>query len=339
MPIVRHTVALPEGVPDWIHLVPAGTFHGADGRGPFTLADPAAVIAASMAGGKLAVDENHATDLAAQSGIPSPARGWIVELQSRADGIWGRVEWTPSGTQLMTECAYRGISPVFEAGPKGTVLRILRAALTNTPNLSDLQTLHSQETALSPSEIRTALGLPDTADDAAVLAAIAAGRSAVSAHSQIAAAAGQPETATVAHLVTVLSAQRAGATEVQTMATKIVELQTQVTTMHAAQAKAAAVAFVDGAIKAGAPIAPLRDHYVTRHMADAASVETEIGAMPRLNVGGTAVLHATNPSAGATVGNDLSPSDMHVANKMGLDPKKFAEFKKSKSAGSDGRAA
>jgi phage I-like protein len=68
-------------VPEWVHLLPIGTFSGVDGRGPYTVPDPAAVIAASMAVRRLPVDENHATDLAAPKGEPSPARGWIVEMQ------------------------------------------------------------------------------------------------------------------------------------------------------------------------------------------------------------------------------------------------------------------
>jgi hypothetical protein len=35
--------------PEWIQLVPAGSFHGRDGRGPYLLSDPEAVIAATNA--------------------------------------------------------------------------------------------------------------------------------------------------------------------------------------------------------------------------------------------------------------------------------------------------
>ena len=96
LPAVHLFSALPAGStgqgPEWVHLIPAGTFSGADGRGPYTLHNPEAVITASIAAGKLPIDENHAIDLAAPKGGPSPARGWIVELQSRTDGLWGKVE-------------------------------------------------------------------------------------------------------------------------------------------------------------------------------------------------------------------------------------------------------
>jgi hypothetical protein len=131
-------------VPEWVHLLPAGKFSGADGRGPYTAHDPAVIIAASMAAGRLPVDENHATDLAAPKGGPSPARGWIVEMQVRPDGIWGRVEWTEIGRSMLAARAYRFISPVLLNDKNGTVLRILRAALTNVPNLLQLKSLNSR---------------------------------------------------------------------------------------------------------------------------------------------------------------------------------------------------
>jgi len=130
------------GLPTWIQLVPAGTFSGMDGRGPYKLDDPQTVIRTSLADGKLPIDENHATDFALKSGIPSPARGWIIAMEARPDGIWGRVDWTPTGAELVSGRAYRGISPVFECDKNGNVLRVQRAALTNTPNLQQLATLH-----------------------------------------------------------------------------------------------------------------------------------------------------------------------------------------------------
>jgi len=129
-------------VPDWVHLLPMGKFGGADGRGPWTVANALAVIAASMAQGRLPVDENHATDLAAPAGQPSPARGWIVEMQARPDGIWGRVEWNETGRTMLAARTYRSISPVFIHSPNGAVTQILRAALTNVPNLLQLKALN-----------------------------------------------------------------------------------------------------------------------------------------------------------------------------------------------------
>ncbi|MEO7468074.1 MAG: phage protease [Sphingobium limneticum] len=130
--------------PEWLHLLPIGKITARDGRGPFYLNDVAAVVASSIAqaGGKLVLDENHSTDLAAPKGESAPAYGWIVQLQARADGVWGRVNWTPSamGRRIWTE--YRGVSPVIAHRKDGTIEAVLRASLVNAPNLVGLTSLH-----------------------------------------------------------------------------------------------------------------------------------------------------------------------------------------------------
>lgn len=147
MPTTARHTALPaptgDGAapPEWIHLLPAGEFRGVDGRGPYRLDQPDAVIAASLppgGGAKLVVDENHATDLTLATGQPAPARGWITALAARADGVWGQVDWTGAGAELVTRREYGGISPVFDYAADGRVLRVRRAALTNLPNLAAL---------------------------------------------------------------------------------------------------------------------------------------------------------------------------------------------------------
>ena len=83
--------------PEWIELLPAGVFYGRDGRGPFRLDDPAAVIASTTAmqmNAGLPIDYDHATDFGAPEGRPAPAAGWIRELEVRDGAVWGRVEWT-----------------------------------------------------------------------------------------------------------------------------------------------------------------------------------------------------------------------------------------------------
>lgn len=124
--------------PKWIELLPAGDFAGRDGRGPFRLSNPAGVIAATdglrMEAG-LPIDYDHATDFAAPVGRPAPAAGWIRGMEVRNGALWGEVEWTRHGAAAVVTHEYRYISPVFEYSVGGEVQRLLRAALTNNPNL------------------------------------------------------------------------------------------------------------------------------------------------------------------------------------------------------------
>ncbi len=140
------------GAPEWIELLPAGEFHGRDGRGPFRLSNPDAVIASTVALGMnagLPIDYDHATDFAAPEGRPAPAAGWIRALEVRVGAIWGRVEWTERAAAAITAREYRYISPVFQFDPgDGGVTRLLRAGLTNNPNL--------QLTAIAAAEIAAA---------------------------------------------------------------------------------------------------------------------------------------------------------------------------------------
>lgn len=320
--------ALPTVAGDgWIHLLPSGTFKGVDGRGPYTATNLEAIIRDSMVAGKLPVDEAHATDYGADKGTPAPARGWIVAMEARQDGVWGKVEWTPSGDKLVNEeHAYKGISPVFERTAAGQVTRILRAGLTNVPNLPQLAALHSQqETTMDLAKLRAALGLPETADEAAILKAAGELRTEVATHNSNLTAiitAGGLKATTPEGVVTELQAMRAAAVKPEA----VLELQTKLSTMEAERAQEKAVAFVDGAIRAGKPINALRDHYLALHKQDAAGTEKMINALPSINAGGTKIeLNA----GGGPDGDDLTDTDKMACQRMGI---KEDEFKKTKAA-------
>ncbi|HEX5500899.1 MAG TPA: phage protease [Thermomicrobiales bacterium] len=188
-----------QGPPASIMLIPNGVVKTLDGRGPYKVGNAAKLAADSLAaaGGKILIDENHSTDLAAPKGEPAPARGWITQLHARADGIYGDVDWTPTGSALMREKAYRGISPVVEHDASGNVLLIHRVSLTNTPNFKGMRSLHAQGATMDEflQQLRAALGLSADADQAAVVAAAKKCASYVSMNSQIAKAAGLKEDA------------------------------------------------------------------------------------------------------------------------------------------------
>src|SRR5689334_16438106 len=85
--------------PTKIQILPPGpVIVGIDGR-RYVVKDMLEVAQASLnvAGGKLPIDENHAIDVAAPQGQPSPARAWIVGLNAQSDGLWADVEWTEAG--------------------------------------------------------------------------------------------------------------------------------------------------------------------------------------------------------------------------------------------------
>lgn len=297
-----------EGAPEWVHLLPAGEIRTVDGRGPYTVADMAALAAASLKDGqKLPLDENHSTDKAAPLGQPSPARGWIVELQARADGLWGRVDWTAKGRELMDDRAYAGISPVIVHSTAKKVLQVVRASLTNTPNLQGLTALHSEENGMNwKAKLIEALGLGSDADDAAVDAALSA---------KLTATAPQAQQINLLEHPTVLALQAQNT-----------ELAGEVKALKDGQAQAAATVFVDAAIAAGhVGVKPLRDEYIAMHMADPAKAAKMIGALPKIT--GETLTADLPPEDGKV---RLVAEDHQVMALFGVDEETYtAELKKS----------
>ena len=318
-----------EGAPEWVHLLPA--MHGAvetyDGRGPYRVGDATALIAASMDDARgVAIDENHATQLAAPKGGEAPARGWINQMEARADGIWGQVKWTDAGRALVADRAYRGLSPVFHHDASGAISRIITASLVNRPNLRGLSALHMETAFMDMESIASALGLEATATAAQIVTAIKAltqpDTAMQSALAEIGTALGvEGDTAT---LVAAAKANKTAATTSAAIPALQAEIATLTTSLNALSKTASqtkAEAFVDGEIKRGrAGVKPLRDHYVAMHMEDAARVEKELGALPVLNATGMGINPPT-PKDGAISKNAEQTKAMHL---IGVDPAKYA---------------
>ena len=318
--------------PEYIHLLPAGEIRTVDGRGPYRVRDVEAVIRTSMEGGaRLVLDENHATDLAAPRGDAAPARGWIVGLQSRQDGIWGQVEWTEAGRQLVADKAYRNISPAIRHLADGTVVGVLRASLVNMANLRGLAALHQQEADMDfLAKLRKALGLKDEADEAAILAAITSAATASTHAAQlpaIARAAGLAEDAEASAILGAVTTLADPAKRVP--ADAVTALQSQLTALQTGIARERAETAVDAAIKAGKIAAPqvMRDHYIARHMADPVAVDKELGVMISLHrPGGGSLIPPTPDKDGRT---PLDAEEARVVALMGVDPE---AFKKARAA-------
>jgi phage I-like protein len=322
--------------PEWLHLLPAGQIRTVDGRGPFRVANATAMMSASIpAGHKLPLDENHATDLAAPKGGAAPARGWIVELQPRADGIWGRVEWTGEGRRIVEDQQYRGVSPVIAHSADGTITAIRRASLTNTPNLTGLTTLHAEEHKMDfRAWLIETLGLAADADDEAIKSALnkklepgekgdvpAALQSALA---PIAALVGVSATADAAAVLVGVQQLKAGADQdgvITGLQSELTTLTGKFNTLLDSTTRKDAETFVDGAIAAGrVGLKPMRDDYVSMHMENPARAQKLIGGMPILK--GGAMLGGI-PSADAKDG--LSEADLQVVALMGIDRAEYAK--------------
>ncbi len=299
------------GVPDWIHLLPAGEIRTQDGRGPYKVASIEALAAQLNAGGKLAVDECHSTDLAAPQGAPAPARGWMTSFEAREDGLWAQVKWTGQGRTLMEDGAYNGISPVILHTKGNSVVGLLRASLTNAPNLKGLTALHSENTSEGSemdwkAKIIGWLGLDAEADDEAIEAAMKAKLSATD----------KPAMQSQQVDITAHPAFIALQGELAETATKL-NAQTESTARDKAEA------YVDAAIAEGrVGVKPLRDEYVTMHMEDAARATKMIGALPILK---GAALQSEAPPSGDGDSAGLDGGDRQVMALMGLSEEEYQE--------------
>jgi phage I-like protein len=314
------------GAPEWIHILPcaSGTIQTFDGRGPYVVTNAEQVIANSLADPRgIPIDVNHSINIAAPEGREAPARGWITAMETRADGIWGKAEWTNEGQGLVADKAYRAISPVMilQADEK-TLSRISVVSLVNKPNLRGLTALH-QEQPMNWASIAKALGLAETATEEECLAAIAGlkkketGEPAAlqSALTEIGAALGVAGGDTAAIL--------AAAKGAKTTDGVVTALQSEVTTLtntlngHVKASKlVAATNFVDNEIKKGRQnVKPLREHYIAMHQEDAARVEKEIGMFAILGGGGQ--ITTQPPTTGGEI-TSLNAEQRQVADALGI---------------------
>ncbi|MCL2346463.1 MAG: phage protease [Desulfobulbus sp.] len=184
----------------FIRLIPAGRFEAPRGalagEGPwFLTADGAARIVAAQAArtSDLLIDYEHQSLLASENGKPVPAAGWIDprSLVFRADGaapgLYGQIRWTAAAAALIAADEYRYLSPTFfYDASTGEVTGLQSVALTNDPAIDESVRAALKARAFSPTpdagdcsmefkkQLLAALGLAETANDEAALAAVAA---------------------------------------------------------------------------------------------------------------------------------------------------------------------
>lgn len=317
-----------EGDGKWLKLIPAGTFSGRDGRGPYNAGDRASLERiADMTRryvGKtdMVVDYEHQTLEAKANGKPAPAAGWISRIEARDDGLYGLVEWTAQAATAIAGKEYRYLSPVYFHRKDGTVLLLQHVALTNTPNL-DLPEVsahsayhHTQEVPMKL--LLAALGLAEGASEAEALVAV---NSLISDRKAIAAAAGLAADVTADVIVSAMKSG-SGAPDpskyvpiamVSAMQADLKALQDQASTDKAEEA-------VSTAIREGRLTPAMKDWAIAYHRTDAAGFADFIGKAPVL----TASQRAGTPPPQKKEG-ELDGHHAQMAAAMGVDPVAYAK--------------
>lgn len=217
--------------PEWIKVTPRGTAPTRDGRSygfnPEMLAARFTTDAVDVA-----VDTNHGLALRATRGEDVDPIGYAAELQARDDGLWARINWLDPVAAAATVRKHRYVSPTFFPDAAGQAVWLHSISLVSTPALSMPALLHAFGAPPEPSmkQIAKALGLPETADEAACLAALGA-RAEVK---PLAAALGLPETADAAACLSAIGSLKGSAPELVTqlqgqLATTSAQLQTLMT--------------------------------------------------------------------------------------------------------------
>ena len=313
--------------PEWIHLLPApadGLVKTGDTRGPYHLTRSLqSIIDASFERApQIEIDINHATYLAAKNGGRSDAVGWIVEMQAREDGIWGRVDWTPEGRRLVAERAYRAISPVLMADRSKNVASIANASLVNRPNLRGLAALHMEGAMALRDILAGKLGLKEDATDEDIVAAIdgkGGGETAAlqARMEEVGLALGLPAAASAeAGVAAAKSAKADGGDElIAAMQAEMAGMFAELEVLKGEGAKSRAEAFVDGAIRDGhAGISARRDLFVSMHMENAERTEQLIAGLPKIRAG--AIVPADPPTKGGEA--HLNAEQLDAARQLGL---------------------
>lgn len=312
-PTATLSVALPSTPPEWVQLLPLGTFSGRDGRGPWRVRGSAAagqIVAASLAYAattKPVIDYDHQTDIAVPKGGTAPAAGWIAAMEVRSDGIWGRVEWTDRAQRAIASREFRYLSPVFDFDQKtGDIRRILRAGLTNSPALN-LTALASTGAAMQDflNQLARILALPDGADQAAILAAIGGLLD------------GKKPDGTATASVMPDPSQYVPRGLYDSVATELASIRS-------AGNEERAMRKVDAAIHGGRVTPAQRDWAMALCCQDPQSFDRFIATAPQIIPTGPSRLSGRPPSS--TRGNaGLSEDQLAVCSSLGLDPKDYAK--------------
>ena len=334
-----------------IQLFPLGEFSARDGRPGNTkgatvkswrlTAEDAQALIKRWGQRKtlVVVDYEHQTHLSDTNGQPAPAAGWIVGLELASDGLYGFVEWTDRARAAIRAKEYQYISPVFLWDKTtGAVLELVSVALTNHPALDGMEPakakteggiLHMDKILAM---LRKLLGLPDSADEAACTAALAAlpqenllallkskDDALTAAQTAIAAAkATPPDTSQYVSMATFSAVQ-----------TEAAQLRAKVAELEGAQSVAALSTEIDAALKDGRLAASVKDWAIDMAKTNPDTLRAFLKAAPPIPA-----LAGQQSAANGQPGDGnglaaLTAEDKYVCAQLGMTE---AEYLKAKEA-------
>lgn len=302
------------GAPEWVQLLPQGPLVvGRDGR-QFTVYDPAAIVAATIAttGLPMVLDFLHATEL--RPGDDNPAAGWIEELAVRDGSIWGRVAWTKRAANAVADREYRFLSPVFyhERTAEARILALVSAGLVHRPNL-DLKALnHREPPRMDLAQLLAALGLPANTNEADALAAV--------------------RTLKADHVTALNAAQNppldryVPASQHAETVRALNEANGRLATIDASARQTKAETLIDDAVKAGKVAPAARADFLTLALNSYDGTKKAIDAMPALVQGGESqTARAAEKAIGADQSAKLTPEQKAICARMGLSEEAYAK--------------
>ncbi len=189
LPLEQDTAANAASPEGWIKLADYGDWPHPRGLQRFTK-DSAEKMASNFASlvsrvkrvfGGAPVFVGHPDDpgFAGQPGHDDTrAYAWVNQLQARDDGLYVLPKWSAAGQEIMSNAFYKFVSPRWQLRPLGNntfePVRLISIGLTNHPNIPGEAIANQKTNPMNDVELkllRTALGLPETADAAACIAA------------------------------------------------------------------------------------------------------------------------------------------------------------------------
>jgi hypothetical protein len=137
--------------PEWLQLSPYGDFPHTRGlqRVDRGAAERMAAQFESWSGrlgrlfGGVPIYVGHPDTALSSDAADRRAYGWVLELQAREDGLYGRAKWSDAGLELLRNGHFKFLSPYWEAKEVAAEngrrvyqpIALLSVGLTNQPNL------------------------------------------------------------------------------------------------------------------------------------------------------------------------------------------------------------